>query len=132
MTIDKLIKINNYIEAELEEKYSSYGLTINQAELLIYFYQFGDNQINATSALKELGIDKRLMSLALKALEAKAYISRYPNQLDKRQKDIELSMSALEVCEDIISIKEQVNAEFEASLSSAQITMINQLELEKL
>lgn len=130
MTIDKLMKINNYIELELGERYQSYGLTINQAELLIYFYQFADNQINATNALNQLGIDKRLMSVALKTLESKEYIERHPNQVDKRQKDIELSMSALEICEDLIAIKEEVNAIFESTLEPSQIQLINDIEME--
>lgn len=127
MTIDKLRTISQNIEANLLERYNVYDLTINQAELLIYFYKFGSNEINATEAQNELNIDKRLMSIALKTLEAKDYITRYPNSTDKRQKDIELSMNALEVCEDIIAIKEEVNAIFEAELSQAQIELINNL-----
>lgn len=127
MTIDKLRTISQNIEANLLERYNMYDLTINQAELLIYFYKFGSNEINATEAQNELNIDKRLMSIALKTLEAKDYITRYPNSTDKRQKDIELSMNALEVCEDIIAIKEEVNAIFEAELSQAQIELINNL-----
>lgn len=127
MTIDKLRTISQNIEANLLARYNMYDLTINQAELLIYFYKFGSNEINATEAQNELNIDKRLMSIALKTLEAKDYITRYPNSTDKRQKDIELSMNALEVCEDIIAIKEEVNAIFEAELSQAQIKLINDL-----
>ncbi len=128
MTIDKLMKINNRLEAELNERYSDYELTINQAELLLYFYKFSENQISATSAIEELKMDKRLMSLALKTLESKDYIIRHPNALDKRQKDIELSLNALEICEDLVSIKGEVNAIFESELSDEQIKLINQME----
>lgn len=125
MTIDKIRKINREIEQSLLMRYSMYELTINQAELLIYFYKYSSNEINATEALKQLNMDKRLMSTALKALETKEYIIRYPNSKDKRQKDIELSLSALELCEDIISIKEEVNALFEAELSLEQLNVLN-------
>lgn len=130
MIIDKLISITKLLERDLEERYSAYGLTINQAELLLYFYQFENNEINATNALKELGMDKRLMSIALKALETKGYITRQPNEFDKRQKDIELSLSSLEICEDLIAIKEEVNALFETNLSNEQIQVISSIEME--
>lgn len=129
MTIDKLMKINSKLEAELNERYSDYELTINQAELLIYFYKYNDNEISASSAITELGMDKRLMSLALKTLERKDYIIRHPNSKDKRQKDIELSLNALEICEDLVTIKEEVNALLEAKLSREQIKLINDLEV---
>ncbi|WOO86800.1 MarR family winged helix-turn-helix transcriptional regulator [Mollicutes bacterium LVI A0039] len=130
MTIDKVMKISKYIETELESRYQVYDLTINQAQLLIYFYSFGANEINATNALKELSMDKRSMSLSLKALEAKGYIIRHPNSIDKRQKDIELSLNALEICEDIIASKEEVNALFEVNLTSTQLDEINKIEME--
>lgn len=130
MIIDKLISITKLLERDLEDRYSTYGLTINQAELLLYFYQFENNEINATNALKELGMDKRLMSIALKALETKGYITRQPNEFDKRQKDIELSLSSLEICEDLIAIKEEVNALFESNLSNEQIKVISSIEME--
>lgn len=128
MTIDKLMKINNLLDAELNIRYSEYELTLNQAELLIYFYKSGENEISATSAIEELKMDKRLMSLALKTLEGKEYIIRHPNANDKRQKDIELSLNALEICEDLIAIKEEVNAIFEAQLTDQQIALINEME----
>lgn len=127
MTIDKLMKINNRLEAELNARYGDYELTINQAELLIYFYKYGENEISATSAIEELKMDKRLMSLALKALESKDYIIRHPNAKDKRQKDIELSLNALEICEDLIAIKDEVNAIFESELTEQQIKLIEQM-----
>lgn len=129
MTIDKLMKINNRLELELNQRYSDYELTINQAELLIYFYKYGQNEISATSAIEELKMDKRLMSLALKALETKGYIDRHPNANDKRQKDIELSLNALEICDDIIAIKDEVNAIFESELTDQQVALINQMEV---
>lgn len=130
MTIDQVMRISKVVERDLEARYAVYDLTINQVELLLYFYQFANNEINATSALKKLNIDKRLMSLALKSLEAKGYIIRHPNQKDKRQKDIELSLSALEICEDLISSKEEVNALFEEKLSEKQLEVINKIEME--
>lgn len=130
MTIEKIIMVANKLEAQLNERYSEYELTVNQAELLIYFYQFGQNEINAQSAIDDLGIDKRLMSLAIKSLEKKNYIIRYPNAIDKRQKDIELSNEALEICEDLILIKEEVNVIFESTLSREQIQLLNSLEME--
>lgn len=129
MTIDKIMKISNKLELELNERYSEYELTLNQAELLIYFYKFDQNEISATSAIEELKMDKRLMSLALKSLENKEYIIRHLNANDKRQKDIELSLSALEICEDLIAIKEEVNALFESELNEEQIKLITKLEV---
>ncbi len=130
MTIEKIIMIANKLESELNERYSEYDLTVNQADLLIYFYQFGQNEINAQSAISDLGIDKRLMSLAIKSLEKKNYIIRHPNAIDKRQKDIELSNEALEICEDLILIKEEVNVIFESTLDYEQIQLLNSLEME--
>lgn len=129
MTIDKIMKISNKLELELNERYSEYELTLNQAELLIYFYKFDQNEISATSAIEDLKMDKRLMSLALKSLENKEYIIRHLNANDKRQKDIELSLSALEICEDLIAIKEEVNALFESELNEEQIKLITKLEV---
>lgn len=131
MTIEKVIQLNNYIEKQLESRYNDYGLTINQVELLIYFYSFGTSSINATDALKDLKIDKRLMSLGLKSLEAKNYINRFPNSEDKRQKDIELSLSALDICEDLIAIKGEVNDIIEAQLTTEQVDEINKIKLEE-
>lgn len=128
MTIEYILKISSILETQLNKRFNNYGLTINQADLLIYFYKYSENKINATNAIEELGIDKRLMSLGLKALESKQYIIRHPNTNDKRQKDIELSLSALEICEDLIAIKEEVNAIFEAQLSSEQINLIKAIE----
>lgn len=128
MTSDKIMKISNKIEQALNARYSEYELTLNQAELLIYFYNFDQNEISATSAIEDLKMDKRLMSLTLKSLEQKEYVIRHPNANDKRQKDIELSLSALEICDDLIAIKEEVNALFEATLSEQQIEIINNLE----
>lgn len=128
MTIDKIMKISNKLEHELNERYGEYDLTLNQAELLIYFYNFNQNEISATTAIEDLKMDKRLMSLALKSLESKEYVIRYPNENDKRQKDIELSLSALEISEDLIAIKEEVNALFEANLNEEQIKIITNLE----
>lgn len=130
MTIEKIIQVANKLEAQLNERYSDYGLTVNQADLLIYFYQFGQNEISAQGAIDDLGIDKRLMSLAIKSLEKKDYIVRHPNAVDKRQKDIELSIEALEMCEDLILIKEEVNAIFEANLDFEQVQLLNSLEME--
>ncbi|WOO88608.1 MarR family winged helix-turn-helix transcriptional regulator [Mollicutes bacterium LVI A0078] len=130
MTIEKIIQVANKLEAQLNERYSDYGLTVNQADLLIYFYQFGQNEISAQGAIDDLGIDKRLMSLAIKSLEKKDYIVRHTNAVDKRQKDIELSIEALEMCEDLILIKEEVNAIFEASLDFKQVQLLNSLEME--
>lgn len=130
MTIEKIIQVANKLEAQLNERYSDYGLTVNQADLLIYFYQFGQNEISAQGAIDDLGIDKRLMSLAIKSLEKKDYIVRHPNAVDKRQKDIELSIEALEMCEDLILIKEEVNAIFEANLDFEQVQLLNILEME--
>lgn len=130
MTIEKIIQVANKLEAQLNERYSDYGLTVNQADLLIYFYQFAQNEISAQGAIDDLGIDKRLMSLAIKSLEKKDYIVRHPNAVDKRQKDIELSIEALEMCEDLILIKEEVNAIFEANLDFEQVQLLNSLEME--
>ncbi len=130
MTIRKIMKINQYIEQELYTRFDVYDLTINQAELLIYFYKYSSNSISATNAQTNLGMDKRLMSLALKSLEAKGYINRHPNEIDKRQKDIELSLSALEICEDLIAIFDEVNILFEANCTVDQIHALNTLTLE--
>ncbi len=128
MTIDILMNVTKELETKLNERFEEYGLTVNQADLLIHFYQYGHNQINATSAIETLQIDKRLMSLALKSLEVKGYIIRHPNLMDKRQKDIEVSQAALEICEDLIAIKEEVNALFEMNLSDEQISCINSIK----
>ncbi len=125
MTIYKIIKLNKQIEAELSCRFENYDLTINQAQLLIYFYKYANNSINASDAIVELGMDKRLMSLALKSLEAKGYINRHPNSKDKRQKDIELSLTALEICEDLVVIEEEVNIIFETDLTENQIEVLN-------
>ncbi len=125
MTIHKIIKLNKQIETELSSRFENYDLTINQAQLLIYFYKYANNSINASDATIERGMDKRLMSLALKSLEAKGYINRHPNSKDKRQKDIELSLTALEICEDLVVIEEEVNIIFESELTESQIDVLN-------
>ncbi len=131
MTIDKIIKLHKDVEGRLNTRYAEYDLTINQAELLIYFYKYATNNINATDAQRDLGIDRRLMSLALKALESKGYIQRHVSEVDKRQKDIEVSAGALEMCEDLIAVKEEVNAIIEMKLDCEQIAVLKTIKLEE-
>ncbi len=128
MTIDKIINLYKNIEIDLVNKYSEYDLTINQANLLIYMYNYQLNQISARECAVELKLDKRLMSMALKSLEAKDYIIRHPNSIDKRQKDIELTLKAMDICEDLIAIKLEVNDIFEMKIGSQMIKQINQLD----
>lgn len=112
MIIDIITDLSHKIEAELQLRYKEYNLTINQVDLLLHFYTSVSNEINATETLNVTNQDKRLLSLMLKSLETKAYINRYDNVDDKRQKNIELSMKALGICDDLIEIKNEVNELF--------------------
>lgn len=128
MTIDKILNISNHIENELSDRYNEYGLTIHQADLLLHLYKSGSDEIMASKVLNELSIDKRLLSLSLKSLEQKNYIIRHQSDTDKRQKNIELSLGAIEICEDLFAIKEEVNDMFELELSSKTLNAINEID----
>lgn len=128
MTIDKIQKLAKVINENLDDRYRDYGLTSKQVDLLLYFYNNQSNTISANAALEFLDRDKRLMSLSIKSLEEKGYISRTTNSVDKRQKDIELTLNALEICEDLIGIKQEVEFLFKLNLSEEQIEAISTIE----
>ncbi len=131
MLINKVLEICNYVDNQLTKHYGQYDLTINQATILLYLYNSDINQINANIIANELAIDKRTMSLSLKSLEKKNYIVRHINAVDSRQKDIELSLNGLEICEDIAIIKEEVNSIMLHKLTKQQITEIESINLTK-
>ncbi len=121
MLISNILKVSKEIERELAIRYSEYDLSVNQAQLLIHLYHAVSNEIKASDLQTELGIDKRLLSLTLKSLEAKNYIIRNTSTDDRRQKNIVLSISAIEFCEDLVAIEEEVNAIMIERLSSEQV-----------
>lgn len=130
MIIEKLQLIGKLVNDALEIRYKEYDLTISQAELLLHFYNNESNQISAHSALLELNRDKRLMSLSLKSLEDKGYITRWPNSDDKRQKVIELTELALDICEYLLGIYEEVNTLVRLNLTEDQIAVIDNIDIE--
>lgn len=116
MILDEIAKLNTSIENIFKMKLSDFNISIGQFKILKVIYSSDVNEISAKELTGKINQDKRLLSLNLSKLEDKGYISRSVMTNDKREKNIYLTDSSLEILEDIIGVEKEIEDSIEFSL----------------
>lgn len=112
MIITKIENINQLIQTKKIALLKDFDLSIKQAEILEYIFEHKYLEIFADEFIKELDIDKRLVSKTVNRLEQLEYIIRIENANDRRVKNIYLTEKALDIMENILAIDYQLEEEY--------------------
>lgn len=124
MNIHKLTKLSLLLKREFNKKLAPFNLTFNQWLILKELKTQGP--IPAKELGEAIGSDKATVSQCINLLEKKGYITRVPNEEDRRVKLIEIDPSAKIMCQEIHTLESEYDKELCALASKHDLQYVDE------
>ncbi|PHR56802.1 MAG: MarR family transcriptional regulator [Robiginitomaculum sp.] len=122
----KLSILSQTISRLIAQEYESrFGLSMNQWRCMVVINN--TTSITAKEISKNTLLDKMTVSRSLRALEQRELIKLSASQIDARQRDITLTITGQDICNDVLPIAQDYEKALLGSLTESEIQALDSI-----